>query len=333
MTETSATSPAKRSKGWSISILFSAGLLFVLFYNLDARILAELAARLEPQWLALAGLSYFLTFWTRGLRYLNLLDSQNEKPHSKYLHLSLMHHLYLIILPAKAGELIFPWLGHAILQSSRTLNLLALLIIRLFDFCFIFVFISWGLFFALLPNAPAMLYPVVTLLAIVFLLLGIREQIIVGGAAKILSVLKNQRIKPGLFARLHSQLLEANELLRARRHGKHQLSLFFWTAMSWLASALGLWSLFKVFGYSIEPQVLIFLLGGINIIGILGFFTIGGLGITELGLAGMLILLGFDTQSAIALGLGVRLGIVVISLLVIVVSEAALSALRTVIKQ
>ena len=63
-------------------------------------------------------------------------------------------------------------------------------------------------------------------------------------------------------------------------------------------------------------------------IGILGVFSIGGLGITEVGLAGMLILLGIDMQTGIALGLGVRLSMVLISLVVIALSEAVLVAIH-----
>lgn len=300
----------------------------MLFRSVDDQILFDLADRMEPLWLVPAGVLYFLAFWSRGMRFRNLLERQNESGGLKYLHLSLMHHLYLIILPAKAGELVFPWLGHSILGSGRTLNLLALLIARFFDFCFIFVFISWGLFAALLPDAPLYLNLAASILAIIFLLFGIRFQIVIAGLLKLASRLKRQRRLRELFTRIHSQLLEAQSLLLDQRDRKSQLSFFLWTTLSWLVSALGFWCLFKVYGYSLEPGTTIFLLGGVNVIGIIGVFSIGGLGITELGLAGMLILIGFDVQTGIALGLGVRLSMVGISLAVIALSEAILSIIR-----
>ena len=213
--------------------------------------------------------------------------------------------------------------------SGRTLNLLVLLIARLFDACFIFVFIAWGLFAALLPNAPPFLNLAASLLAVIFLLFGIRYQIIIGGLLKLVSILKRQRRLREFFTRIHSRLLEAQSLLLERHDAKNQSLFFLWTTLSWLVSALGLWSLFKVFGYTVEPGIVIFLLGGINVIGILGIFSIGGLGVVELGLAGMLILIGFDVQTGIALGLGVRLSMVGISLLVIALSEATLSIIRS----
>ena len=239
-----------------------------------------------------------------------------------------MHHLYLIILPAKGGELIFPWLCHSILGSGRTLNLLALLIVRLFDFCFIFVFVAWGLFAALVPDAPLYLNLLAIFLAIIFLLLGVRYEIVISGLLKLVSILKRQRRLREFFTRIHAQLLEAQSQLLSQRDGKSQFSLLLLTLFSWLVSALGLWSLFKVFGHTVEPEIIIFLLGGVNIIAILGVFSIGGLGITELGLAGMLILIGFDVQTGLALGLGVRLSMVGISLLVVALSEAILSVIR-----
>lgn len=300
----------------------------MLFRSIDDQILSDLADRMEPSWLVLVGGLYFLTFWSRGMRYRNLLKFQNESAGSKYLHLSLMHHLYLIILPAKAGELIFPWLSHSILGSGRTLNLLVLLIARLFDSCFIFVFIAWGLFAALLPNAPQFLNLAASLLAIIFLLFGVRYQLMIGGLLKLVSLLKRQRHLREFCTRIHSQLLEAQSLLLDQHDAKNQFLFFLWTTLSWLVSALGLWSLFKVYGYTVEPGIIIFLLGGINVIGVLGVFSIGGLGIAELGLAGMLILIGFDVQTGIALGLGVRLSMVGISLVVIALSEATLSIIR-----
>jgi uncharacterized membrane protein YbhN (UPF0104 family) len=328
LTSAPNSSPLRNRKGWAISILISLGLLFALFYNVDYQILGDLADQIEPLWLVLACGLYFLIFWARGMRYMNLLESQNGPTGLKYLHLSLMHHLYLIILPAKGGELIFPWLSQSILGSGRTLNLVVLLITRLLDFGFIFIFVSWGLFAALLPDAPQLFYFAATLLAIIFLMFGIRYQIVISGLLKIFSILKQQGVNVEFFTRLHLRLLEAESLLRDQHDGKRQFLLFLWTAISWIVSVLGFWSLFRAFGYSIEPGTIIFLLGGINIIGILGVFSIGGLGIVEVGLSGMLILIGFDVQTGIALGLGVRLSMVIISLLVIALAEVFLHAIR-----
>lgn len=282
-----------RRQAWIVSLLFSAGLLVALFYNVDRQTLLDLAGRIEPEWLPVAAVAYFLTFWTRGVRYKALLQGGTDNSGAQYLHLSLMHHFYLMILPAKAGELVFPWLAHAVLGSGRTLNLLVLLIVRLFDLFFIFVFVAWGLFAALIPDAPATAFWAVTVLAAMLLLLGVRYELVIAALARVLGGLSRQRFLASFFARLHSRLLEAAALLRQRSDAGKQFSLFMWTVASWVVSALGLFSLFRLFGFAPAPGLIIFLLGGLNLVGLLGFFSVGGLGIMELGLAGLLILVGY----------------------------------------
>lgn len=316
------------TRGWLFSLVFSGGLLLALFYNVDHQALRDLAHRFEPAWLLLAAASYFLTFWARGRRYQLLLEDEGNSQGGSYLHLSLMHHLYLLILPAKAGELIFPWLGNAIVATGRTLNLIVLMVVRLFDFFFILIFVAWGLFAALLPDVSAVVAWGISAAAVVLLLLGVRYQLIVASLLHGLGWLRQQRLMPDFFSRVHTRLHEVDLMLRQRCDSSRQFALFAWTIGSWVLSAVALWSLFGMFGQAIEPGVIVFLLGGLNLIGILGFFSIGGLGIMELGLAGLLILLGFDNSTAVALGLGVRLSLVLVSIAVVLLAEAVMLTAR-----
>ena len=88
--------------------------------------------------------------------------------------------------------------------------------------------------------------------------------------------------------------------------GQNRWPAALWTLLAWAFASAAFWALFAMIGVSVEMAEAVLILVAVNVAGAASFFTIAGLGISEAGLAGVLVLLGFPTIEAVSLGLIIR---------------------------
>ena len=86
------------------------------------------------------------------------------------------------------------------------------------------------------------------------------------------------------------------------------------TILSWAAASVAVWFVFSALGEKLEPSRIVLLVAGLNFIGLLAAFTIGGIGVSESGLVVILAGIGFELDAALALALAGRPTILLLTL-------------------
>ncbi len=107
----------------------------VLYYAAGQLDLVQMVATLvnaNHKLLALAFASYFLNYLARALRF-RLLLTAHQAPFMRHLAATQVHGAVNYFLPARLGELSYPWLAHRVVGVSLGSGALALLLARLLD--------------------------------------------------------------------------------------------------------------------------------------------------------------------------------------------------------
>ena len=124
---------AALSKRLILSILITAGIVIFLLFQISLRELYTLLRTIDPLWLALGSIAYFLANLFRALRFRWLIHSKGI-PLSDLFRITSFYHLSLMVLPSKLGELSYPYLLNRISGRNVTEGLASLVVSRVYDF-------------------------------------------------------------------------------------------------------------------------------------------------------------------------------------------------------
>ena len=235
-----------------------------------------------------------------------LHDASRKQPYRQYLRVTVMHAIYLNLLPARLGELAYLYLLRSDIGMSAGSAIANLLCQRLLDLIVVAaVFVAATLTIGFTAGSvPAMLTIGAATTAVAVFLLG-RLELLFRLLARIgTTMVRWRRGLGGLVLRTGRQGIQwcteiSGRNLRAATIG--------FTLGSWAATFAAVYLTLTAFGLAITPAEAGFIGAGLALAGVVPVPTIGGFGISEVSVVGMLIVLGHGAGDAIAVGLVFRL--------------------------
>ena len=287
-------------------------MLIVLFAEVDKQQLVEIAGAFRPLQLLVAFGLFLFSIFLRGLRFQYMIDGSGS--YFTWWRIAALHQFFFTVVPFRLGELSFFPLASRLSQGEFRSSLPVLLNSRLYDFLMLAIFAVAAVLGLSMPDYALAL---LTIAAVVFLMAAKIQFIFV-----VLQWTFQQLhaiLKLDVFRNIGHQLEEAGAWYVANE--KSKIAILGVTLIIWLAAALGFYFAFRSFSIVLGTYEVLFLFSGMAFFGILGFFSVGSIGVSELGLAGLLILLGFEAQHALAVGMLTRLTLLGITLAATVLIE------------
>ena len=291
-----------------LSAFFSILLLAVLFNFVDFSHFADLPGRIEPFFMVLCvffELSHsFFAAWR-----LRLLDHQERPPgFDEYLYITAWRGLYLIILPVRLGEVFYVVILRRCLGMEWGAALANNIYQRIFDatvLAAIFL-ISWALLFEVIDTKPLWLAGISLFILLLSAMLLFFDRLL-GGAVHLLTMLCERYPKRRLLVMLLSHLDASVKWSRLMVHKSRPISMLMTSIGMWMGAGLLVWAAFRGVGEMITPGQGLFLVSGISFISLIPLQTIGGFGVIDVGLAGLLVMLGWNLETASAVAIITRL--------------------------
>lgn len=306
-----ATAPQlwKRFARWGLPVVVSLAVLAALATQADVERLSGSLARIRPLYGLAAFCLLLLSLLSRGVRLRHL----SFRYHGAALlrdcvRVTALHQAAFAIMPSGSGDLVFPLFAKRILSCPLATGSRILFAFRALDAAAL-------LLMSVVAGATLLLEPRSRWLSALSLAgLAASGVIFVSRAPDIAVAIHDVIIR--LARRLHDAVPLLGQCLRTAAPtlgqvakattGSNWWSQVLWTLLAWAFASAAFWFLFAMFGASVEMAEAVLILAGVNVAGAVSFFTVAGLGISEAGLAGVLVLLGFPTIEAVSLGLIIR---------------------------
>jgi len=310
---------------WWAPLLVSLGLLGVLVVNMDFSQVRPYLAKAEWSWLALVFIGTSLRHLCSSIRLQGLLPKVDTGSRaSTCLQITMMYGFYLMVLPARLGEVAYMFL----LNRRFELNLgevsANLLYQRLLDMLVLLLFLvlaALGLEILLrvMPNPEIMALLLLTGGGMLVIWLDKWVTLMA------LTLVRMQWRTGQLRRKILRFVLHLRRALTAFSAPTLQLSSFLLTVVSWLGMGLATWAALAIFGLQLRWMEIIFLLGGMNLLMAVPLPTVGGIGLAEVGAAGVLTLLGYSLQDTAITAVVLRTILILSNLSLITVGLVLLS--------
>lgn len=282
----------------------------------DLNALAMAWAQITLWPFALAAGLFFVNLAAQAWRLRTLSADAGTGPLSAWLRLAAAHQAIFTLLPSGAGDLGYPLLAGRYVGMKIGPSLRVLLIYRLQDLTALLAFAAGGLLLNDRDLLEAPRAAVVALAAIGGLLVATdvaRLATVVAG--RVIATTGSVSSRP-TFARLQRACSEAIEAFAAPLPLAARLASSASCLIAWSAVTASLWVLFAMVGIRLGLGEVMLVIGGLNLVGALASFTVGGLGVSEGGLAMVLVSLGYPATEAATVALVVR-PLVLINVLVV----------------
>ena len=205
------------------------------------------------------------------------------------------------------------------LATSMEQNTAVYVMLRLWDFRVVAVCLFASCLLLQLPHAGEIgLFILLSGIFGLFVFL-LKPNTIVTSAMVILlkarTIFRTARISIPLFAAARKAARIKQLLTSFGLDNRRKIFFFLFTIAAWLMSFFIYYSIFKSLHKDISAVSTVFLVTGVSLISILPLQTIGGLGLNEAGLTGLLMFSGHDAAAAAALGVSVNLLHLVLSVI------------------
>ncbi len=294
-----------RGKAWTIglSLLLSAGLLVLVASQVDPAGLGALWSRIAPGY-ALAALACFLgNLIVRGLRLWRLaLAAGDTAGRFAWIRLCALHQTLFTLLPSGSADVGFPLLAARTLGCDPVVAARILLVYRLQDLWMLLILLVVALLG--FGDRGGIGQPTLVLAGVVALTLLLWANDLTRGLGSLLLRAVEPRGESwGFVARPLRRL--AVELDRPT-HWALRLQGAVTTLICWSLAALSIWALFAMIDLRLGAAEVLLVIAGMNLVGAVSVFTVAGLGVSEGGLAAILLALGFGSGTAVAAALTVR---------------------------
>lgn len=285
-----------------LAVVVSVGILALIAGVGDTRRLAGLLAATRWPWVAAAAGFIVLMHLVIALRLRLVLGARGPGQRLAALDLCFVHTLLLTVLPARLGDVCYPFMLNRALGVSGSDALLNLIVIRLHDF------LIASLIVLLMFSGPATGTQAgrgMTAAVVAVLVIAAVSMVFLPGLL---------RFAAALFARFHwyrrrawlagfiTALHDSYERLSGRQH----VLILLATIVRWLLSAAMLACLLKAVGAEVGMAGALLLTGGVTLSVALPIQTVGGFGIVELAMVFFLVALGWATDTAADVALASR---------------------------
>ena len=307
------------SKRLILSILITAGIVIFLLFQISLRELYTLLRTIDPLWLALGSIAYFLANLFRALRFRWLIHSKGI-PLSDLFRITSFYHLSLMVLPSKLGELSYPYLLNRISGRNVTEGLASLVVSRVYDFFIILlVLLSVSIGFQTLFKVNAFfLIPLVIFLIFLMVFALFYMSRLFRWLSKVLGKIFNRGRSRmvGFISWIQRKIDAMAEDFDSIKARKTYLPVALTSLASWAMIFFVFYAYMKGFGIDVASTKLI--LGStIAVIGnALPVSGIGNWGTLEAGWAAGFLMVGLSKEKAIATGFGIHILIFVVCTLI-----------------
>jgi uncharacterized membrane protein YbhN (UPF0104 family) len=289
---------------WAISVGFAAFMLWVLVSQIETAQLAELFAATSISGLLGVMVAYLITTWFRAARFRLLLGPCTKT--ASWYRLTILHNFYFTFIPFKMGEASFiPLVKKKGISLSHAAP--ALILGRIYELASIVLFAIIG---SLGIQSELSLWPIIVLMVLLTLFI-FKFQYVTGLALAVLNFLR-KRSNCVFLGNVQKKLEESHQWIINSKN--KSVSLFIQSLLVTLSGSFSLYICFDAMGLAFGFLESVFLFTGMMLIGILGVFTIAGIGVSEVGLAGLLVLTGYTLEEAIPIALVARLYLLVITM-------------------
>jgi len=307
------THPVKRRwRIWLAAVLVSTVLLVFLVSQADLDYLLSMWDRVQPAFLAVGIFVVTLDCWATGQRLRTLHLGSVRRPRAEYMNIEATHGFLLILLPARLGELpylvLLRRLGMAhgeVFANFIYARLLDTMVLALF-------FLSSLLLIVGEREGVATWIPIVVVACTLFglMFLGV-EQV----AAVVVRIMHRFHVRGSALSQWLLRVLSVARRWsrRLRLEGVRWMALV-WTCARWSAVMILTWAAFGAFGIHLGVVETLFLGAGLCFVTVIPLQTVGGFGVSEMGLAGLLVVTGHPWQEATATALLVRVAYVAMML-------------------
>jgi uncharacterized protein (TIRG00374 family) len=302
-----------------LSILITAGILFVLLLQISLKDLYALLRMIDPFWAVLGSTAYLLSTLFRALRFKWLLHSKSI-PLSDLFRITAFYHLSLMVLPSKLGEFSYPYLLKKISAMNVTEGLASLIVSRVYDFFIILVIllsVSIG-FGGLFEVHPFLIILFVALLLgfIVFALshMGSFLRWLSNALGRISNRTGSRNVKLVLW--MQEKMSDMAEDFYAIKARKTYFPVSVTSLASWVMIFCTFYAYMKGFGIDIPLTKMIFGSTVSVIANALPISGIGNWGTMEAGWAAGFLMVGLSKEKAIATGFGVHIIIFIVCALI-----------------
>ena len=307
------------SKRLILSILITAGIVFLLLLQISLRDLYTLLTTIDPFWLALGSIAYFLVNLFRALRFRWLIHSKGV-PLSDLFRITSFYHLSLMVLPSKLGELSYPYLLNKITGRNITEGLASLVVSRAYDFfiiLLILLFISIG-HQTLFRVSPFFLIPVVIFLIFLIVFAFFYMGRLLKWFSNVLGKIFN---RPGarnarFFSWIQRKIDEVAEDFDSILARKTYVPVAVTSVASWAMIFSTFYCYMRGFGIDVSSAKLILGSTIAIIANALPISGIGNWGTLEAGWAAGFLMVGLSKEKAIATGFGIHILIFVVCALI-----------------
>ena len=307
------------SKRFILSILITAGIVFILLLQISLKDLYTLLRTIDPFWLALGSIAYLFANLFRALRFRSLIHSKRV-PLSDLLRITSFYHLSLMVLPSKLGELSYPYLLNRISGRNVTEGLASLVVSRVYDFFIILLTllsVSIG-YQTLFKVNPFFLIPVVIFLILLIVFVFFYMSRLLKWCSTVVGKISNRAGSRNAsfvswIQRKMDEMAEDFDSIKAR---KTYLPVTLTSLASWAMIFSTFYAYMKGFGIDVSSTKLI--LGStIAVIGnALPVSGIGNWGTLEAGWAAGFLMVGLSKEQAITTGFGIHILIFVVCALI-----------------
>jgi uncharacterized protein (TIRG00374 family) len=253
----------------------------------------------------------------KGLRFSFVLGIPNFRL-TKLFYVAVIHGFFISILPARLGEISLPFLFKKYFDVNISTGVISLVILRIFDVVFLLPCAIWAASTIKVfsdYSTEVLVFSTVLLSLAVFTIVNLEKPIAFIAQAVVMVRQSKYIVSPSLGKRFLKGILSARRWTRRAKPRWYYARLLLITAAMWTSAFSIYYFQFKAFGVDLPAIDAVFVATGTNLVGLLPISSVGGIGIGEAGLAGLLYLIEFEPRQATTLGLVVRLSLVIFPVL------------------
>lgn len=290
------------SKITFIAVAVTILLLAILLKLADFDRLINSITTINVAFVLLSFLIFLLMIIIVSLRLLFLLHLSLKKKFIPSLDINIIHTVLLCILPARLGDVCYPFLLNKNLNIIISHSFVNLLVLRLYDFMVSAILFLFSTITLSINTADKLILQKTALFLFII-------TICIFGAIKYFSLVhfipKKYRSKSVRMKKIISVLCQLQEGFHAINIVDH-IILFIMTCIKWIFSIGVIYFIFRGLNMDILAAETILVTTGMNLVVALPIQAVGGFGITEAAMALLLGLIGYATDEAVTYSLVTR---------------------------
>ena len=283
------------------SAFISIAILLFLFLGANYQQLTGSLGKVSLKWFMLMLAIFILLLLIVTFRLVFALQLKSTKEFYECFDVCIIHVILLTILPARLGDLCYPFILRQNLSLDIASGFSNLFIIRLYDL----LTVASLLLVSVLYTSSELYFHLNITYVIIILVLGILtiflglHQIKTGDS----NSESNKQTITGRLSDFLKKIHKAYLDISLKTHGL----ILIMTLLRWLLATLLFFLIFTALKIEISPVQAILVTTGLNLAVLIPVQTMGGFGITEAVLAWFLNLFGYPVEMAISIALSSRL--------------------------